>query len=170
MFTGNFMPWSLASFGNRLFVGVQSLGGARIVYTPNGSSEDGNWFYSMGGDSGIPEAFDGIMDESTGTPKKSFNIGVNLFPFSNHLYAGTTSSYAPLMGATEEYLTGAHLWRSGDGTAWTKVTAGGFGDRHVVTFEGFAIFSGTLYVSGGKGANSSDKGLGGATIFRLVSG
>ena len=53
------MPWSLAHFNDRLFVGINSLGGARVLYTPNGSSEDGSWFYSMGGDSPYPYGFDG---------------------------------------------------------------------------------------------------------------
>ena len=37
--TGNFLPWSLASFGNKLVAGIQSLGGARVLYSTNGSSE-----------------------------------------------------------------------------------------------------------------------------------
>ena len=78
------------------------------------------------------------------------------------------ASYSPLMGVTEEHLTGAHIWKSGDGLQWTRVTDGGFGDTQIINLEGFATFSGALYVSGSKGANSSTQGLGGAKVFRLI--
>jgi hypothetical protein len=165
--TGNFLPWSLASFGNKLLAGIQSLGGARVLYTTNGSAKDGSWLYSVGGDGSLPAGFDGAVNG--GIPSMFQNVAVNLFPFENHLYAGLVATYAPATGATEEYLTGSHIWRTKDGINWQPVTLDGFGDDYVVGFEAFATFDGKLYVSGSKGASSSTEGLGGAEIFRLIS-
>jgi hypothetical protein len=171
MFNGNFMPWSLADFNGKLYVGINSTAGTRVLYTPNGSSEDGNWFYSAGGDSGIPNGFDGLLNEGVtetyGTPFYK-NIVANVFSYQNHLYAGLISSYVPSLGGTEEYLTGAHLWKTADGLAWQQVTGDGFGDSLTISFEAFTPFNNTLYVSGSKGANSMPGGVGGAKIFRLV--
>jgi hypothetical protein len=73
------------------------------------------------------------------------------------------------MGATEEYLTGSHIWRTKDGINWQQVTVDGFGDDYIIGFEAFTVFDESLYVSGSKGASSSTEGLGGAEIFRLIS-
>lgn len=164
--TGNFLPWSLASFSNMLIAGIQSLGGARVLYSPNGSSEDGSWFYSVGGDGMLPEGFDGELNG--GSPTIYQNVAVNLFPFGDYLYAGLVATFAPSMGATEEYLTGSHIWKTRDGISWGLVTGDGFDDDYVVGFEGFTTFANALYVSASKGASSSTEGLGGAEIFRLV--
>jgi len=171
MYTGNFMPWSLASFNEKLYAGINSMGGARVLYTPNGSSEDGNWFYSVGGNSGIPIGFDGAVNEGASDYLQTTiyqNIAVNLFPFNHDLYGGMVSMYSPTMGGTEEYLTGSQIWKTGDGVAWQQVTSNGFGDTDIINFEAFENFADALYVSGSKGANSSVSGLGGAKIFRLV--
>ena len=166
METGNFMPWNLVSFNNKLIAGIQSLGGARVLYSLDGSSEDDSWFYSVGGDGALPEGFDG--EKNGGMPDVYQNVAVNLFPFGDYLYAGLVATFVPTMGATEEYLTGSHIWKSSDGITWQQVTDDGFGDNDVVGFEGFTTFSDTLYVSASKGASSSTEGLGGAKIFRLV--
>ncbi len=165
--TGNFLPWSLASFGNKLVAGIQSLGGARVLYTTNGSAEDGSWIYSVGGDGSLPAGFDGA--KNGGIPTMHQNVAVNLFPFEDHLYAGLVATFAPTMGATEEYLTGSHIWRTKDGINWQQVTVDGFGDDYIIGFEAFTVFDEALYVSGSKGASSSTEGLGGAEIFRLIS-
>jgi len=165
--TGNFLPWSLASFGNKLVAGIQSLGGARVLYTTNGSWKDGSWLYSVGGDGLLPAGFDGKVNG--GIPSMYQNVAVNLFPFNNHLYAGLVATFAPASGATADYLTGSHIWRTKDGINWQQVTVDGFGDNYVVGFEAFTVFDGELYVSASKGASSSTEGLGGAEIFRLIS-
>ena len=168
MQTGNAMPWCLVDFKGKLYAGINSLGGARILYTPNGSSEDGSWFYSVGGDSSIPNGFDGVMNG--GLEETYQNVSVNLFPFHEDLYAGLIATYAPAMGATVEYLTGSHIWKSGDGINWTPVTTNGFGDDYIISFEAFAAFADSLYVSGSRGASSAAEGLGGAKILRLLPG
>ncbi|UCG68276.1 MAG: hypothetical protein JSV09_10685 [Thermoplasmata archaeon] len=167
METGNFMPWNLVSFNDKLVAGIQSLGGARVLYSLDGSSEDGSWFYSVGGDGELPEGFDGKMNGGMTTIYQ--NIAVNLFPFGDYLYGGIVCTFVPTMGATEEYLTGSHIWKTSDGITWQQVTGDGFGDDYIVGFEGFTTFADALYVSGSKGASSSTEGLGGAKIFRLAT-
>jgi hypothetical protein len=171
--TGNFMPWSLADFNNKIFVGINTGDGTRVLYSPNGSSADGNWFYSVGGDSGIPNGFDGVIHpaydgQQTNLVYPYMNMATNLFPFGSNLFGGLITQFVPEYGATADYLTGSQIWKTPDGTSWTQVTGNGLGDSHTVIFEGFANFGGTLYVSGSKGASSTPQGLGGAKIFRQV--
>jgi hypothetical protein len=156
MLSGNFNVWSLTCFKGKLFAGVQSLGGLRVLYTPNGSSEDGSWYYSVGGDSGIPHGFDDVV-------KGWFhvNIAVVLFPFEGHLYAGVITS-------ADQGPTPSQLWRTSDGTAWEQVTDSGFRDDLVISFDAFAEFDGDLYVAGNKAANTVGEGFGGAKIYRLA--
>ena len=171
MYNGNFNVWSISCFKNVLYVGFQSMGGARVLYSLNGSSEDGSWFYSVGGDSGMPNGFDGVINEgvSANVGETVYqNIAVNLFPFEDYLYAGLICQYLPEFGATEEYLTGSQIWKTADGTTWQEVTNDGFGDVNVLTFEAFEPFNGMLYVSASKAANTVGTGLGGAKLFRLV--
>jgi hypothetical protein len=173
MFNGNFNAWSLACFKSKLYVGIQSLGGTRVLYTPNGSSEDGNWFYSAGGNSLLPNGFDGEINEGASSHLGETvyqNIAVNIFPFGDYLYAGLTCIYMPEYGATEEYLAGSQMWKTSDGINWNQITDDGFGDPSVLNFEAFAGFNGTLYVAASRAANTVGGGLGGATIFRLASG
>ena len=98
------------------------------------------------------------------------NIAVNLFPFNNYLYAGLISLYMPVYGATEEYLTGSQIWKTGDGRKWEPVTMNGFEDKKVLTFEAFAVFNGWLYVAASRASNTVGGGLGGAKIYRQVPG
>ena len=171
MFNGNFMVWSLVCFNDKLFAGIQSLAGARVLYTQNGSSEDGNWFFSAGGDSTLPNGFDGVTNggASDFLGETIFqNLAVNIFPFKDYLYAGLTCLYMPAYGATEEYLTGSQIWKTRDGIAWEQVTDDGFGDVNVLNFEAFTDFHDTLYLAASRASNTVGGGLGGATIFRLA--
>lgn len=172
MWAGNFVPWSLADFQNKLFVGVQSLGGARVLYTSSGSSADGSWLYSVGGDSDMPSGFDGRTNRGMLFIRMYQNIAVNLFVFDNALYAGLVSNYSPKIGALQYELTGAQLWKTGNGTDWQAVTRNGFGDSHVVSFDSFAVFNGTLHVGAGKASGDGPDGLSppeGAKLYRFVS-
>jgi len=175
MYTGNFMPWTLADFKNRLYVGINTIGGARVLYTPNGSSEDGSWFYSVGGDSGIPNGFDGEVNEGM-TEAMANLVGVDcyknivavLYANDDYLYAGLITSYVPPLGATEEHLSGAQLWKTADGETWQQVIADGFGDKQITHIHSFVEFNGALYLSASKAANSLVGGLGGCKIYRMV--
>lgn len=169
MFNGDFMPWSLADFNDTLYVGIQSLAGTRVIYTTTGSKEDGSWFHCVGGDSDMPNGFDGKRNRGYWFAYQ--NIAVNLFTFNDQLYAGLVSIYAPTIGATQKYLTGAQLWKTSDGTIWQPVTRNGFGDSHIIGFEASVVFNDTLYISVNKGSVDGPDGLEppeGGKIFRLV--
>ena len=166
MENGNFMVWGLACFNDKLFAGIQSLAGARVLYTSNGSSEDGSWFFSAGGDSPYPNGFDGVING--GFPASYQNIAVNIFSFEDYLYAGLTCLYMPAFGATEEYLTGSQIWKTSDGITWEQVTDDGLGDVKVLNFEAFTEFNDALYLSASRASNTVGGGLGGAKVFRLV--
>lgn len=170
MFNGNFMPWSLADFNDMLFVGIQSLAGTRVLFTPTGSPEDGAWFYSAGGDSPYPNGFDGKRNR--GNPLFYQNIAANLFAFEGSLYAGLVTILSPTFGATQKHLTGAQLWKTCDGSVWEPVTRNGFGYKHNIAFEAFGTFNNTLYVAAGKGNIDSPDGLDpeeGGMIYRLIN-
>jgi hypothetical protein len=169
MFTGNFVPWTLTEFNERLFVSIQSLAGVRIMYTLTGGTDDGSWFYSVGGDADIPNGFDGEFNG--GYPSIYQNIAANLFTFQDSLYAGIISTYAPTVGATQDYLTGSQLWKSNDGISWQCVTANGFDDEHIIAFEAFGTYNDTLFVAGNKGCVDCPYGLDpaeGCKVFKLV--
>ncbi len=158
MFNGDFMPWSLADFNGMLHVGIQSLAGARVMYTPTGSSEDGSWFHSVGGDDGsLPNGFDGKRNMSSLFYYQ--NTAANLFVDNDTMYAGLVSLFAPTIGATQESLTGAQLWKTEDGLTWLPVTRNGFGDKHATAFDAFVKYKGYLYASINKGTVDSPEGL-----------
>lgn len=167
MYNGDFMPWSLAEFKSYLYVGIQSLAGARILYTPNGSPDDGSWFHTVGGDSDVPNGFDG--KRNCGNPSYYQQIAVNLFPYGEYLYAGTVSLFSPPLGATQKTLTGAQLWKSPDGKTWIPVTRNGFGDTHIISFDCFAVYKGKLYIGANKASVDGPDGLEpeeGGLVFR----
>ena len=150
MYNGDFMPWSLADYQNKIFVGIQSLAGARIMYSPTGSPDDGSWFHAVGGADGkLPNGFDG--KKNGGAFLYYQQIAANLFVGPDALYAGTVTFFSPTMGATQQYLTGAQLWKSADGMTWAPVTRNGFGDPHAISFDAFAMYKGQMYASINKG-------------------
>jgi len=157
MTSGDFMPWSLVEFNRYLSVGINSLAGARVLYTPDGSADDGSWFHSVGGEAAMPPGFDG--KKNPGNPGYYQNISVNLFPHSGFLYAGLTSLYAPTIGAKQSELTGAQLWKTADGLTWLPVTRSGFGDSLATSFDCFAVFKGDLYVGVNKASVDGPHGL-----------
>jgi len=169
MDTGNFMPWDLSTFGTKLMVGINSLGGLRILYseTPGGDDTDPfgdpTWKYSVGGDGSLPPGFNDVVSASGWGHK---NIAVNLYGFEGELFAGVVTMYIPEYGATD--IEGSHIWRSSDGISWTRVTGNGLNDTDVIIFEAFTAFDGQMYVAGSKGASSTPQGLGGAKVYRLA--
>ncbi len=170
MWNGDFMPWSMADFNDMLHVGIQSLAGTRVLYTDTGSSQDGAWFHSVGGDSDMPNGFDGKRNR--GFPLAYQNISANLFVFNNAMFAGLVSIYSPPLRANQKYLTGAQLWKTPDGLSWQPVTLNGFGDEHIISFESFAEFNGSLYIGANKGSVDGPEGLHppeGGMVYKMVS-
>ena len=94
MNTGNFMPWSLATFNGMLHAGINSLGGLRVLYTHTASPDDTDsegedtWQFSVGSADTLPAGF--------GDPDN--NIAINLFPFGDTLYGGVVCMYVPEWG------------------------------------------------------------------------
>jgi len=170
MNTGNFMPWNLASFNDKLIVAINSLGGLRMLYSETPTAEDTdpfgdpNWKYSVGGDAALPPGFN---DVASNPAWGHDNLAANLFEFNNEMYAGVVTLYIPEYGATITH--GAPIWKASDGISWTPVTTDGLGDTDVIIFEAFTDFGGTLYVSASKGASSTPQGTGGAKVYRMVS-
>ena len=163
MATGNYMAWSIQHYRDKLYIGINSLGGTRVLYTPSGSAEDGSWFVSVGAGTAYPVGFDGKLVDTDdpllmGTYR---NIAANLFVFGDVLYAGVIAQ------KSEKTQTGTPLWKTADGVIWTLVTDNSFGRNAALAFEGFATFNDTLYV-GVNMASSSQSNEEGATIFRLA--
>jgi len=181
MTNGDFMPWDLISFQDKLFVGIQALAGARILYSETGDKSDCAWQHVVGGDdnpTGLPNGFDGVYNQGIEAiweilmSRMYQQIAVNLFTYNDTLYAGTVSLYAPTLGATEEYLTGAQIWKSFDGISWIPVTRNGFGNIYNVSFESFAVMGGELYVSVNRGSVDGPDALEtpqGGMIYKLTS-
>ena len=163
MNNGNFMGWSLQHFKDKFYVGINSLGGTRVLYTENGSSEDGSWFFSVGTGTNYPIGFDGELLQTDdpnfiGTYR---NIANNLFVFDDVLYAGVIDQ------KSEKVQLGTPLYKTIDGETWTRVTDDSFGQKTALAFEGFATCFKAMYV-GVNNASSSQSNTGGATIFRLA--
>jgi len=181
MSNGDFMPWSLAEFNDKFFVGIQSLAGTRILYTETADKSDCAWEHVVGGDSNPtsrPNGFDGLFNQGIDPLWNLLmgpmyqNIVSNLFVYNDAIYAGTAIMYAPTLGGTEEYLTGAQLWKSFDGISWGPVTRNGFGEDTNVGFDAFAVMGGNLYVSTNRGSVDGPHGLEppqGGMIYKLTS-
>ncbi len=163
MFNGNFMPWSLAEFNHKLYAGINSLGGTRVLYTTTGSSEAGSWLYSVGDDTNYPVGFDGKLLETNDPSVKGTyaNIAVNLFVFGDTMYAGC------IMQKSDIANTGSQIWKTSDGITWKKITDNSFGDTTVLAYEGFAVVNNTMYV-GANSASSTQSIAEGAKVFRLA--
>jgi hypothetical protein len=165
------MPWSLADYQSKIYVGIQSLAGARIMYSPNGSPDDGSWFHAVGGTDGkLPNGFDGR--KNGGARQYYQQIAANLFAGPDALYAGTITFFSPTMGATQDHLTGAQLWKSADGLTWLPVTRNGFGDKHAISFDAFTVYRGSIYASINKGCIDCPDALDppkGGMIWRRVA-
>ncbi|MFC1592320.1 alpha/beta hydrolase, partial [Thermodesulfobacteriota bacterium] len=152
---GNFMAWNLSSYNDLLVAGINSLGGARVIYSLDGSAEDGAWFYSVGDtpEATRPLGFNGeLNDPLTGYFGEDIyqNYGPNLYTYEDTLYAGMITVFVPEFGATADYLTGSHIWGSTNGIDWQPITTDGFGDTEIVSFEAFSSYGQYLYVAGSK--------------------
>ncbi len=166
----NFQAWSWATYDDRLLVGVARPVGGRIMYTETGAAEDGAWTYIMGGDSSIPDGFDGVAN--------AFGYGANIvsliYTYESALYAGTFANSSSPAFFSPELFDGADIWRAvgpADALVWSRVTADAFGDRTVMTFQSFCEFNGDLYVGAsnlfGNYEGDQPEGSKGCKVYRL---
>lgn len=163
--TANFQAWSWVTYDDRLFVSVIRLTeGNRIMYTETGSDQDGDWIYTMGGDSAYP---DGWGDTT--------NLGAELYVYNNKLFAGSLVNNSTTFGPVT--IDGADLWKAtgpGNDMTWTRVTGNAFGDASILSFESFVTFEGTMYMAASNYVPSNfrgdeEPGASGAKIYRLIS-
>ena len=167
----NFQAWTWAEYDDAFFVGIARVTGGRIMYSATGGPEDGAWSYAAGGDSAVPDGFDGVADFLG----YGANIGTNLYTFDSALYAGTlkVKMQDPIPGISPVF-DGADIWRAtgpADSLVWTRITGDGFGDDAINHFEAFTAFEGDLYVaasnlfSGNAGQTIPDRS--GGKLYRL---
>jgi hypothetical protein len=69
----------------------------------------------------------------------------DLVEFNSQLYAGT--------GNWADDGVGGQIWRSTNGTDWTPIESGGFGDTNNAAVTTFGILSSTIYAATGGNAN-----------------
>lgn len=74
-----------------------------------------------------------------------------LAAWNGHLYAGT-QNWIP----SENRSDGGEIWRSADGTTWTPVITGGFGDANNYEIANLTPYSGTLLASTSNSATGAE--------------
>ena len=67
---------------------------------------------------------------------ENINFGPGCCVFGSHLYAGTVN-----------YTTGGAIWRSSDGTSWTKTSPDGFGAAAAFSVRPLAVFGGQIFAT-----------------------
>jgi sugar lactone lactonase YvrE len=121
----NALVLSLASFNGHLYAGTDNPStGAQLWRNP--SEAAGGWTALTG---------DGFGDATNG--------GINhLLPFGGQLYASTWN-WNPASNSSK----GGQVWRSANGTDWTRVVNNGFGDANNGEVFRLVVFNGQLYAS-----------------------
>lgn len=166
----NFQAWSWEEYDDKLFLGVARVKGSRIMFTNTGGQEDGAWKYVVGGDSSVPDGFDGV----SGFMGYGANIVPLLYVYDSALYAGSivNSTSPPLF--SKHVLDGADIWRAtgpAESLVWSRITGDGFGDKTITVFSSFCTFSEALYVGGsnlfGNFPGNVTEGYQGAKVYRL---
>ena len=131
--------WNLNGFGtptNALVLSLASFNGQLYAGSDNASTGAQLWRNSSdaaGGWSALTS--NGFGDASNG--------GINyLLPFGGQLYAGTWN-----WNAASNSSSGGQLWRSPNGSDWTRVVNNGFGDPNNGEVFRLAVFANQLYAS-----------------------
>lgn len=133
---------SLARFGGLLYAGTDNGSGGQL-WRADGAS--------AGGWSAVTT--DGFGDRNNG--------GINhLLVYGGQLYAGTWN-----WNSATNSSTGGQIWRSADGTHWTRLISAGFGAAANGEIFRFAEFNGALYAT----TWSYSEGRGGE-IWRSTTG
>ena len=116
---------TLAPFGDHLYAGTFKFAdhGAQLWRM----DASGNWTAVMTNGFGV-----------------YYNVGIDhLVEFNGNLYAGVWNS-TPYPPYTD---TGGEIWRSSNGSTWTQVVSGGFGDRFNGEVFRLAVFNNQIYAS-----------------------
>lgn len=137
----NSLVLSLASFGGRLYAGTDNAGSGGQIWRLDSTG-----------------AWSAVVDDGFGDPA---NGGIDhLLPFNGQLYAGTWN-----WNGASNSSNGGQVWRSANGSDWTRVVNNGFGDAGNDEVFRFEVFDGQLYAS-----TWSYSAAHGAEIWRSPSG
>ena len=133
--------WALAPFGTTLYAGTAtSSGNGAQIWRRSG----GTW--------------ESVMANGFGDPH---NQAIDhLIEFNGAIYA-STYDWDDDLGTSD----GGEVWRSDNGTSWTRVVDAGFGNADNAEAYRFVIFDSDLYVGTWNGS-----GTAGADIWRSPSG
>lgn len=132
---------SLASFGGQVYAGASNAAAGGQIWRLDNS---GAWTMQVGNGFGDPT-----------------NGGVDhMLAFDGQLYAGTWN-----WNAATNSSNGGQIWRSANGSDWTRVVNNGFGDAGNDEVFRFEVFDGQLYAS-----TWSYSAAHGAEIWRSPSG
>jgi len=124
----NYRIDALEPFGGYLYTGTENLGGGQIWRTQNGTDWDKVADAALGGLGNIDANESGV---------------VSLYSSGNYLYAGTFNS------------GGASIYRTSNGTVWTKVGSGGLGNPNNTVVPTIVSYLGVFYA----GTFNFDDGL-----------
>jgi sugar lactone lactonase YvrE len=139
----NTLALSLASFNGMLYAGTDNPNTGAQLWR-NSADTAGQW--------------GALTTNGFGDPN---NGGIDhLLAFNGQLYAGTWN-----WNETTNSSLGGQVWRSANGTDWTRVVNNGFGDVNNGEVVRFAVFGGQLYA--GTWSYSPTRG---AEIWRSATG
>jgi hypothetical protein len=133
----NFAVTNFAEFNGMIYAGTGNYNGPQIWRSSSGNSL--SW-----------------------TNVVTAGLGTN----SGHQISGFANFNGALFAAIDEWpdpVDGLQVWRTANGTSWTSVVAGGFGDANNFSTSGFAVFNGYLYLGGSNQVS-------GAKIWRTNNG
>ncbi len=132
--------------------GVPSNGEVFRFTVFNGTLYAGTWSYADDRGAEIWRSRTGIAGDWTRVVTNDFgdagNRAVVTFEeFDGYLYAGT-----------DNFASGAEVWRTSDGSTWTQVNSDGFGDPYNYVVTALEPFNGYLYAGTYNYANSDNPG------------
>lgn len=143
--------------GSWAVTSTQEFRGALYLGTSTDSPYGAEVWRTSGGNT-----FTNVVSSGFGNPDNS-EIPA-MVEFKGQLYVGT-SNYDYQGGDS-----GARLWRTGDGSAWSLVSTAGFGDPDTGHLRSLAVFNGALYVGLGKRFASAPDDDYSVQIWRSFSG
>ena len=126
-------PAGFGSANNKSISSLKVFGDNLYAGTANETDGCGIWSYNGTTWTNVASGGFGNKDNLMVTAMEVFN---------NKLYAGTTNYKITLINPGSD---GAGIWSSGNGTTWTSVASGGFGDTLNEGVTALKSFNGNLY-------------------------